>query len=389
MTDDPLKNALKDHDALHRQLKPLSTRVEALQGDFSKLHVIDVADPIGKVMRAVLGPVEDLRSSRLLDTVPNVASDLQSVGKLGMALGEQFRLPQLPEIPTLLESFDIEQWSFPTARILETVTELNRSIEAMTTPWLNVQDESRSLTGLMGLQDMGLALASKPMNEMASGEQWRRHLGDYRPPIDWPPQIFTDPVARSDFYVGRGLDSTLTDFPAPAFDQATTITGIKRPPPPRIEAYCPAGERDEQEAGFQRNNAAHDRLQRFETHMRAFVDRQMTAACGKNWTKSRVPGPVWRRWRENREKARARGEPELPLIAYADFTDYEVVIVRKDNWNEVFAPVFGRKTLVQESFQRLYPIRVCTMHARIITQDDELYLFTETRLLLKAISQKT
>ena len=54
----------------------------------------------------------------------------------------------------------------------------------------------------------------------------------------------------------------------------------------------------------------------------------------------------------------------------------------KDNWQRVFAPTFRRQTLVQESLQRLYPIRRCTMHARIITQDDELYLYTETKRLL-------
>ncbi len=51
----------------------------------------------------------------------------------------------------------------------------------------------------------------------------------------------------------------------------------------------------------------------------------------------------------------------------------------------VFKPIFKRPMLVQESFQRLYPIRMCTMHARLITQDDELYLYVETKRILKAI----
>ena len=83
--------------------------------------------------------------------------------------------------------------------------------------------------------------------------------------------------------------------------------------------------------------------------------------------------------------ARENGEPEYPLIAYADFADYEQIIVRRDNWKQAFSSVFKRPALVQESFRRLYPIRVCTMHARLITQDDELYLYAETRRLLTAI----
>ena len=140
---------------------------------------------------------------------------------------------------------------------------------------------------------------------------------------------------------------------------------------------------------MQRNNAAHDRLQRFETHVRRFIDELMTAAIGKNWIKHRVSGPMRQQWGDKRVDALARGETEGPLIAYADFTDYEEIIVRDDNWKEVFRAVFGRKTLVHESFQRLYPIRVCTMHARIITQDDELFLHAETRRILAAIGIET
>lgn len=90
-------------------------------------------------------------------------------------------------------------------------------------------------------------------------------------------------------------------------------------------------------------------------------------------------------WLEKRQKALDSGEPEHPLIAYADFTDYLPLITRADNWREVFAPIFKRVTSVQESFQRLYPIRICTMHARLIEQDDELYLHVEVRRILSAI----
>ena len=183
----------------------------------------------------------------------------------------------------------------------------------------------------------------------------------------------------------------MTDFPAGAFDQAATIAGIKLPPPPRILDYdhLPGHDEDDEEIGFERNNAVHDRVQRFETHVRKFIDQSMSAAAGKNWIKHRVPGPIRQEWRDKQERAREEGEPERPLIAYADFTDYETIIVRNDNWTDVFKPVFRRKTLVHESFRRLYPIRVCTMHSRLITQDDELYLHTETQRILTAIGIKT
>jgi hypothetical protein len=73
------------------------------------------------------------------------------------------------------------------------------------------------------------------------------------------------------------------------------------------------------------------------------------------------------------------------LIAFADFTDYEKIICRRDNWKEVFAPFFDRPESVRESLQRLYPVRLATMHARLITQDDQILLYIETKRLLKAM----
>lgn len=64
---------------------------------------------------------------------------------------------------------------------------------------------------------------------------------------------------------------------------------------------------------------------------------------------------------------------------------YERVICKKDNWREVFGGFFDRPENVRESFQRIYPIRVDAMHARPITQDDELLLYVETRRLVKII----
>jgi hypothetical protein len=68
-----------------------------------------------------------------------------------------------------------------------------------------------------------------------------------------------------------------------------------------------------------------------------------------------------------------------------DFTDYELIICKRDNWREVFGVFFDRPENVRESFQRLYPIRLDTMHARPITHDDQLLLYVETRRLLKVI----
>ncbi len=113
----------------------------------------------------------------------------------------------------------------------------------------------------------------------------------------------------------------------------------------------------------------------------------MAEAYGEHWMKHQLPANMLDSWHDKRDKAVRAGEIEQPLIDYADFSDYRSIIERKDNWNNVFKPVFRRVDDVRESFQRLFPVRITTMHARIVTLDDELLLRVETRRVLKAIDQ--
>ena len=61
------------------------------------------------------------------------------------------------------------------------------------------------------------------------------------------------------------------------------------------------------------------------------------------------------------------------------------VITRRDNWRQLFQCCFERPEAVRESFQRLYPIRRDTMHARFVSQDDELLLYVEVKRIMRAI----
>jgi len=184
---------------------------------------------------------------------------------------------------------------------------------------------------------------------------------------------------------------TSLNMPGPFSNLGTmkivSIAGLKESPPPLIYAYNlePEVGEDEEESAFRRTNKAHDRLQRFETQMRRFIDEKMKVGFGADWIKHQVPNGIHERWFEKKQKAKEDGEPEWSLIDYADFTDYLPIIVRRDNWREVFKPVFKRRGFVEESFQRLYPIRLCTMHVRPITQDQELYLCAEVKQILSAI----
>ena len=387
MAEDSFKRLVELQKRLRRQLEPLSASIKALQADSGVQRLIEDAQRHQALIRAALGPFEELRRSGVLGFAGRLDAEYRQVQEMIAAQEKRFHLPEVAEAVTLLREFEESGAAPAIKQFHQQQSEFQRAMESMRAPWLDMENRVTSLTGFIELQGIGYALRTMPAFDSRLADRLRIDLGDWRAKINWPDAIFTDPLARTTFYAGRGLDLALTAFPANAFDQSVTIAGIKRPSPPLIAPYQdkPEADEDDEESGLMRNNAAHDRLQRFESQFRKFIDERMTTAFGVNWVKHRVHSEIYEAWRNKQQKAKDGGEPDRPLIAYADFTDYERIIVRNDNWPAVFRQFFGRKTLVQESLQRLYPVRVCTMHSRIITQADELYLYAETKRLLAAI----
>ena len=346
-------------------------------------RMLEMVEKDRAVLRLAAGPLEDLRRLGIVD--PPWKSQLDELA----TFNARFRLPEISETARLLAEFET---SNPLKKMLrrygEETSAVRHAIESMRTPWLDIREHTHSLAGFAGLQGIGHALGSMPAFGEDLTAALRVDLGDWRDRITWPETIFSDISLRSGFYVERGFDPALSDFPAEAFEESLGIAGLTEEPPPLVELYgppVPRASNEDEEAGLIRTNVAHDWLQRLESQMRRFIDEQMTRQIGADWPRLRLPNGMYDQWQEKKQKAGgARGHH--PLIAFADFTDYEGIICKRDNWREVFSGFFGRTESVRESFQRLYPVRVATMHARIITQDDEVFLYAEVRRLVRAIT---
>ena len=340
--------------------------------------------------------IADLRhsigeNSALMQAMESIRSneELRRAGILDLDHA-RFKLPENAEMARLLATCKSGVLSNIMARFAGEYSSLKRAMEIMRTPWLNVQDPLHSMGGFAALQGIGHALKNMPAFGHALGAALRGNLGDWRDTITWPREIFTDLEAREDFYVGLGFDPALTDFPAPAFEESLHIADLCREPPPLVDLYrspIPAADDDEGEEALARTNMAHGWLMSLETQVRRFIDEQMTKAFGDDWPKHRLPNKLCDKWQEKKQRAIRSGCREGTLITYADFTDYVSVICKRDNWG-VFAPFFGRQESMRESFQRLYPIRLDTMHSRPITQDDKLLLYVETSRLWKMMAKR-
>ena len=91
--------------------------------------------------------------------------------------------------------------------------------------------------------------------------------------------------------------------------------------------------------GKVRTSVAHDWLLRLETNLRQFIDSQMTRAFGAEWPKYRLPNGLYEEWLRKQQEAEKESRGNWPLVAFADFSDYERVICKKDNWREVFGVI--------------------------------------------------
>ena len=373
------------HQELMRTIDSLKRYRELVHTDLDSIRRYQ------ELMRAACGPLEDIRRNISLAQVSQsqLGGEFIQMRDQMLAIEKQFHLPEISEAAKLLHE-RANSLSNVVDQYWKQESEFRRGIESavksINTPWLDTVNEMNSINGFARLQGIGNALRTMPTFDYNLAAQLRVDLGDWREKIIYPPQIFTDPLTRNSFYEERGFNPDLTTFPNNAFEQIVTTAGL-REIIPLDDAYDfeLKLEEIEREADLKRTNKAHDVLQRFETQMRKFIEEQMTEAFGPTWIKHRIDGQMRKQWLEKQEKAEANGEREWPLIAYADFTDYVKIITQKNNWEEVFKDFFDRKESVQESFQRLYPIRLCTMHARIITQDDEIYLYVETKRILGAI----
>jgi hypothetical protein len=102
----------------------------------------------------------------------------------------------------------------------------------------------------------------------------------------------------------------------------------------------------------------------------------------ENWWIERVPPDV----RERAEERQKKDELKRDLIQYVDFADYVKIIVRRDNWRDLFQKIFKEQEVILAKFKELEPIRNALAHGRKLTteQKEKLKIFSQdiTRQIL-------
>lgn len=252
--------------------------------------------------------------------------------------------------------------------------------EAMRSPWA-VDHLGRSLGVLHSYLEIGRYAGSSSPFGFESSAYLRSRLGDWRDEGDIP--ALDNAQVRSDFYIERGFDDELTDAPDEVVEAQLEVSELTTNWPALFEIEVFVGQEPAEIVRRRRERAAAHILT-FELYVREFIGRVMSKAFGPTWWRSRLPNGLLEEWIEKRDKAVASGQPEEPLLSYADFSDYTRIVCRMDNFREVFAAFFHQVEDVRETFRRLGPIRNAAFHTRLILPIDEITLFAETKRVFYA-----
>jgi hypothetical protein len=407
---DEIRRFLEQQEALRRMIDPLrlgdlQKHIDPLKSSYEQLgiksatmdilrqegghrkmlsYIADITDATRSARDSLLqrklfeGPVAEATRLGLFGSQSDIQKSITATIEAQRAYEGLFRLAGVSELSGIVH--EVMERTKLARTVLGTEHALQTAMEAMRSPWLQIKAHLASATAFSEIVAIGRGIDCTPPFDHDFAALLRPSLGDWRDVLTPEPDALIDPVLRSGFYVEQGFDSDLTDFTPVAFDESLRIAGLRDAElAERVDAHEDCDERA---------SRAFDLLRRFEVALRHFIVQAMQNAFGDDWMKRQLPQKMLETWIDKRDKALNAGYAEQPLIDYADFTDYKPIIERKDNWNKVFKPVFGRAEDVRESFQRLFPVRITTMHSRLITRDDELLLLVETKRVLRAIAPK-
>ena len=229
MTEFTPKQLIVTLDTVRSALEPLSALSRAINSDPGMRALLSAANRSHEAFRPMLGPIEDLRRSGLLDTGGQLASELAGIGRLAAEFQKRYRLPALTETLRHLQSPELRSLWKTLDHNREHIAGLQHAAASLSAPWLDSTEALRSMSGFCELQGVGHQLRLSTAFDPSIAGRLRLVLGDWRERIHWPAPIFADPFARSAFYRERGLDPALTGFPAEAFDQIAASAGIKCP----------------------------------------------------------------------------------------------------------------------------------------------------------------
>ena len=119
-----------------------------------------------------------------------------------------------------------------------------------------------------------------------------------------------------------------------------------------------------------------------EKSLRDLISNKLQAVFGPKWFIQRVPGAVVQSAKVARQRALKSGEPQSPLIDFLTLGQLTEVVLRTDNWDNVFEPIFRNRDWFKRDVEVIGVARNPNAHYRA---NDSLRL-TEALIVWKRLS---
>ncbi len=217
-------------------------------------------------------------------------------------------------------------------------------------------------------------------------EAVRSLMGGWRTRPDLPPSFWRDRRVRERHYRRAEVDSGLVAAPP--------LVAVEV----MIESGLAAGGRDEDGAvalfsfggvsvSIRATDAQIDAYRgvlAFERRLREFLAEKLLAHAGPKWFKQRVDQGVFAKAKGVRESALKSGEQSSALINYTELGELKDVILRKDNWEQVFEVIFVNRQRFDHDMLTLMAVRRPAAHARMVDSTQML----EALLVMKRLDDR-
>jgi hypothetical protein len=182
-----------------------------------------------------------------------------------------------------------------------------------------------------------------------------------------------------------------TALPEPLLSDAMRVYGLSSerihtptywiPPVEPIRSLSGA-HRGARKAIQRRLTDAGDTLFELEQTLRELIATRLSQHYGPAWWKRQVPQTIRDECARRKQDREAPGSLVHDPIDYTFTAELKDIILKRDNWEPVFKPIFQNPTLVEATFLWIEPVRKDIAHSRISADADyKTFKFAATWLI--------
>lgn len=151
---------------IQKRLQEQTTRFQAVAkaAEMKMTGLKKLAEEVNhsqKMIRVALGPIADLQRFRIV--IPSeITSAAEQLRKMSTQFEVRYRLPEIHETTLLFRKglgHDVQE---ALKRYGQQASEMQRAMEAMRSPWIDILNESNSIAGFVRLQGIGRMVAMRP-----------------------------------------------------------------------------------------------------------------------------------------------------------------------------------------------------------------------------------